>query len=235
MSTSTTTNLSLTKDNADEPIINLRSHNNDNLDAIDTAIKALQDAITNANALLGTLGVTNGTPDITAASARSTLGAATAGGAAATLYDAEQAIATLTGAVGNVDVTNDGTLQSQINSVRDSVSPYTIDLVTRSSAMTFPTSVSLYTNRPNTVTLIGHIVVLCVSIQIANATSGDKSIQGYLPEDLRPSSNILMSCETGLGDGKMQSVTITPVGSLSAWPVNTGKTTYAIGCCVYVV
>lgn len=115
------------------------------------------------------------------------------------------------------------------------MAPYTIDLVTRASAMTFPTGVSLYVNNPNTAMLIGHIVVLRVSIQIENATSGGKSIQGYLPEDLRPSANVSMSCETGLADGKMQPATINPVGSLSFWPVNTGKTTYLIGGCVYVV
>lgn len=74
MSTTTTPNLNLVKptlgtsEPADVSIIN------SNMDTIDAAVKQLQDAIANANALLGTLGLdANDNPLISKASAVSTL------------------------------------------------------------------------------------------------------------------------------------------------------------------
>ena len=101
--------------------------------------------------------------------------------------------------------------------------------------MTFPTGTSLYASNPNTATIIGRIIVLSFSIKIENATSGGKEIINYLPADLRPSGNVPIQAETGLGDGKSQSILMKPDGALTFWPVNTGKTTYAIGSGVYVI
>lgn len=45
LSTTSTTNLSLIKDNLDEPWVNLRAHHNANMDTLDTTIKNVQDTI----------------------------------------------------------------------------------------------------------------------------------------------------------------------------------------------
>lgn len=118
MSTSTTTNLQLVKENADEPILrNHRQHTNSNLDTLDTAIKAVQDATAtlekarlNLVNLIGNIGKDANNADlISKAQARATLDVAQSNGAANTLYAAEQAIATNA---------------SAISSLRDSVSSY---------------------------------------------------------------------------------------------------------------
>ena len=103
MSYTTTPALSLKKDNADEPIINLRTHNNDNLDAIDTTVGNLVKAINNAKVLLGQLGYDqNGQPVVSASTARANLDAAQSENAAGSLYDAEQAIGTNASAIASL-------------------------------------------------------------------------------------------------------------------------------------
>lgn len=101
MSTTPTTNLNLIKNNADEPIANWRSNANTNMNTLDTAIKAVQDATEtlekarqNLNNLIGVLGKNSSNTDlISKAQARANLDVAQSGGAAKTLYADEQTIA----------------------------------------------------------------------------------------------------------------------------------------------
>ena len=101
MSTTPTTNLNLIKNNADEPIANWRTNDNANMNALDTAIKAVQDATDtlekarqNLNNLIGVLGKNSSNADlISKAQARANLDVAQSGGAAKTLYADEQTIA----------------------------------------------------------------------------------------------------------------------------------------------
>jgi len=89
-----------------------------------TANGALYATSANGAAQFGTLPVAQGgTGGTTAADARDNLDAAEDGGASTytTLYDAEQAITDVAAAVGDVDVTTDGDLQSQVSTLRDSV------------------------------------------------------------------------------------------------------------------
>jgi len=101
LSTTPTTNLNLITNNADEPIANWRTNDNANMNALDTAIKAVQDATDtlekarqNLNNLIGVLGKNSSNADlISKAQARANLDVAQSGGAAKTLYADEQTIA----------------------------------------------------------------------------------------------------------------------------------------------
>ena len=118
MSYTTTPALSLKKDNADEPIINLRTHNNDNLDAIDTTVGNLVKAINNAKVLLGQLVYDQtGQPVVSASTARANLDAAQSENAAGSLYDAEQAIGTNASAIAS--------LQDSVLQVHSVANPFT--------------------------------------------------------------------------------------------------------------
>lgn len=123
MSTSTTTNLQLIKENADEPILRShRQHTNDNLDTLDGAIKAVQDATAtlekarlNLVNLIGNIGKDENNADlITKAQARATLDVAQSNGAASTLYAAEQAIATNASAISSLRDSVSGELRVQL-------------------------------------------------------------------------------------------------------------------------
>lgn len=75
MSTSTTTNLGLVLDNADEPVKTHHRHANENLATLDVTIKSLQDSMANAKALLGQLGIdADDHYAVDAETARTTLG-----------------------------------------------------------------------------------------------------------------------------------------------------------------
>ena len=129
---------------------------NANSDTLDTAIKAVQDATdaledarANLNALLGTLGLNaQGQPLIDAASARSTLGAATDGNSGTTLYAAQQAIATNASAI--------STLQSSVviqtlnvtTTANADVSPFGA-LTRRSVESSYGTPISYVTDVPS--------------------------------------------------------------------------------------
>ena len=101
--------------------------------------------------------------------------------------------------------------------------------------MTFPSGISLCEVAPNTLTVIGRLVIVFVSIKMVNLTSGGKSITNYIPANMRPSGNVGMSAGTGNADGKLQPVTLRPDGTLSIYPVVTGTTTYAQGSVVYAL
>lgn len=126
MSYTTTPALSLKKDNADEPIINLRTHNNDNLDAIDTTVGNLVKAINNAKVLLGQLGYDqNGQPVVSASTARANLDAAQSENAAGSLYDAEQAIGTNASAIASLQDSVSTSYELTGTNVGTLVSPHT--------------------------------------------------------------------------------------------------------------
>ena len=103
------------------------------------------------------------------------------------------------------------------------------------SSMTFDSPLSLY--KTNVVERTGHICVAHVSIKIDNAVTGKNYvINNYLPANMRPHVGLTANniCDTGLGDGKGQSVEIDANGVLRIWPVNLNKTTYCIGNVVFV-
>lgn len=75
MSTRTTPYLHLVQDLSDEPVKTHHVHANENLGIIDTAIKDLQDAVENAKAIFGDLGIdVNGDPAVSAEEASASLG-----------------------------------------------------------------------------------------------------------------------------------------------------------------
>ena len=90
---------------------------------IKAAFAAIAHSHAAADITSGTLAVARGgTGASSTAAARTSLDAAQSEGAAGSLYDAEQAIADLAAATGNVSVATDGSLQSQVNTLRESVS-----------------------------------------------------------------------------------------------------------------
>lgn len=122
MSYTETENLKLRKDNGDEKIVDWRTHSNANMDTIDEAVQNLVEVCANAKSLLGQLGLDeSGHPLIDAASARTTLGAATSGGASNTLYTAEQSIATNAGNIAT-NASNISKNASDITALKNSVS-----------------------------------------------------------------------------------------------------------------
>ena len=103
------------------------------------------------------------------------------------------------------------------------------------SSMTFESPLSLY--KANTVEKTGNICVLRFSIKINSATAGRSySITNYLPAGMRPYVGQAVTCtgDTGLGDGKAQSITVDANGVLTVWPVNLNKTTYCVGTAAFV-
>lgn len=160
MSTTSTANLQLIKNNADEPIKNWRTNDNTNMESLDVAIKAVQDATDtlekarqNLNNLIGVIGKNSSNADlITKTQARANLDVPQSNGAVRSLQEDEQMIATNA---------------SLIASLQDSVS-YTV-----------ATGV--------TVTRRGHVALLSVwNVTVAN--DGQLHSVGTLPADWRPVS-----------------------------------------------
>lgn len=129
--------------------------------------------------------------------------------------------------------TNITSLQSSVTALSNSLNnPETIAL--SASAMTFDSGLSLYNADENIIVRIGKLCLLSISIKLEGITgSGVKAITNFFPSGWMPKSTYRIPVETGLGDGKLQPITVSPTGVLRIFPVNTG-TTYAIGSGIYL-
>lgn len=109
-----------------------------------------------------------------------------------------------------------------------------VNLANRTSEMTFDSGLSLHIT-DNIVLKIGRICMLTFGIKITNAQSlSALGITNYLPQAFRPLSNCIACSDTGIGDGKMQSVNIYNNGTIRLYPVNLNMTTYAMGTITYL-
>lgn len=142
------------------------------------------------------------------------------------LYRTTAAIATgATLEVGtNIEVTN---LGDQISNLNDSLTPNYISITNP----TLPTGFTLH--GLNYVIKVGRLCCYRISIKMANPPSGSSAISNYFPVGCRPLYDSSAYGETGLGDGKLQPISLYTDGHISMFPVNTG-TTYAIATGVFV-